>query len=266
METIKGKVLPSVYKVKEKYFLSPHYIRVIFSTSEAQMGLLAHAQIGGNNKIFVPRGGVVEDQFVSGIIANQELVSIRRTYTNRHIDLRRKELWIDFVAHGDNGPASAWAQRAATGDLLGIAVKPGNKPLLPEADEYLLVGDSTALPVIGAMLALMPKDVRVKAIIEVFGEEDEIQLVCRASLELQWLHNPHPEKESSLASLVRETALPSGSRYAFVAAEAETTKKLKTFFKDEQGWLQNEFRAVSYWKKGESEDQSHAERAMQRGA
>ena len=59
---------------------------------------MANVKSGSNNKIFIP--------------AEEENVALIRTYTNRKIDLEEKELSIDFVAHGDNGPASAWALKA----------------------------------------------------------------------------------------------------------------------------------------------------------
>ena len=47
----------------------------------------------------------------------------RRTYTIRA--LRRNEIDIDFVLHGENGPASRWAIHAVPGERLQIAAPDG---------------------------------------------------------------------------------------------------------------------------------------------
>ena len=46
---------------------------------------------------------------------------VTRTYTVRAIRKQPLEMDIDFVAHGDNGPASRWAMNAKKGDFCGFA-------------------------------------------------------------------------------------------------------------------------------------------------
>ncbi len=239
----------SIFSVKEKVLVTPHYIRIKFAMTDQQGELFKNAQIGGHNKIFIPAEGA-EDA--------------RRTYTTRNIDFANKELWIDFVAHGDNGPASYWANRAMPGSTLGIAMKDGSKPLFPEANEYLLIGDSTALPVIGCMLEQLPAGVKVHAVLEVYGAEDEIALNSKANLSVQWLHNRAPEKGSRLSETVRGLKLPEAKRFVFAAAEYDVAKDLKRYFKEELTWPQSDYSVVSYWKKGESEEESSDRRREER--
>jgi len=59
---------------------------------------------------------------------------IIRTYTHRGIDLEKKEIWIDFVVHGEEGPASAWAANSKPGDALGVMMKRGKKELYSPAE------------------------------------------------------------------------------------------------------------------------------------
>lgn len=247
MEAVKKNRVQSVFTVKEKIFLTPHYIRVVFSMTDEQAEQFGNVQIGGHNKLFL-----------SDIVT--------RTYTTRHIEYNKKEIWVDFVAHGDNGPASFWANRTTVGNTLSIAMKDGKRPLFPEADEYLFVGDSTALPVIGAMLEQLPAGVKVNVILEVFGPKDEIPLITKADLNIQWLYNPYPETGSRIADTVRKLKLPVGKRFVFAAAEYDTARALKSYFKEDLRWPNSEYSVVSYWTKGESEDQSSHKRRVERNS
>lgn len=254
MEQIRKNVVRSVFTVKEKKFLTPHYIRVVFVVSDQQIELFKNARAGENNKIFLPIAGRNTIVFPDECIADNEPYSIRRTYTTRYIDYHKKELWIDFVAHGDNGPASAWAIQAKAGAILGIAMKESLRPLFPDVEEYFLVGDSTALPVIGAILEQLPQGVKVMAILEVFGKEDEIIFCSKANLTIEWLHNPNPEKGSNIEKEVRKMVFPPVSRFVFVAAEFSTVKNTRNFFKQELEWHSHEYSIISYWKNGEREE------------
>lgn len=97
-----------------------------------------------------------------------------RTYTARNTRPDTREIDIDFVLHGDSGPASAWASNAAPGDELvlvgpdgrsaqrsGIEWSPGG------AQRVLLAGDETALPAIAAILESLPAHMAGHAFIEV---------------------------------------------------------------------------------------------------
>ena|SRR5690606_39609058 len=93
----KPAIITSVLVVKHTEYLNPRYVRVTL-TGEG-VPLYENVVVGANNKIFLPdnQGNVYFDQ----------QKSIRRTYTHRGIDLQKNEMYIDFVAHGDDGPASA---------------------------------------------------------------------------------------------------------------------------------------------------------------
>lgn len=76
-----------------------------------------------------------------------------RSFTVRAYDRVRDEMTVDFVLHGDSGPASRWGGAAGPGDVLGM-VGPSSmyaRPL-PASDWLLLAGDATALPAIGTLL------------------------------------------------------------------------------------------------------------------
>ncbi|MEJ5048908.1 siderophore-interacting protein [Chryseobacterium culicis] len=238
----KTKKIRSAFIVKNKQYLTPHLIRVIFEIDDKQAELLANVGSGSNNKIFIP--------------TEEDSVSLVRTYTNRKIDLENRELIIDFVAHGDNGPASAWALKACTGDVLEVGMKESTRPLVPDADFYLLAGDATALPVICAIAEQFPSYVSAKILLEVSGKEDELILCSAADISVEWLHNPHPEKGSKLAETVKSVQFPSGvlKEYVYIAAEYTTVHELRTYFKTTLDWDPHGMYICSYWKAGQAEN------------
>ncbi|WP_118972918.1 siderophore-interacting protein [Taibaiella koreensis] len=265
MEKIIKSTVRAVFTVKEKIFLTPHYIRIVLAMTEEQVALFRDARTGAHNKIFIPAPGTDQILFPDEASLGVETLSVRRTYTTRRIDYDGKELWIDFVAHGDNGPASSWAQRAVAGSVLGVGMKTHSKPLFPEAAGYLFVGDSTAIPVIGVMLEQLPAGIPARAIIEVSGKDDEMDLRTEAHLHVDWVHNAYPERGSRLATIVKAAALPDGKCFAFVAAEYDTAKELRRYFKEELAWPPEACSVTSYWRRGESEDQSALQRREERG-
>ena len=261
-------VIQEIMTVTRKEVVTPHYIRVFLTGSEATLNAIANTHVGVNNKIFIPAKGT--DKVVMPNPANvlKKMIgmatpaSIRRTYTHRGVDLAKKEIWIDFVAHGDYSPASGWAIHAKAGDELGVMMKAKSKPVIPSAEQYLLVGDATAIPVFGAILERLPVTATGQCIIEVHGKEDEQALINPAHLPITWLHNPHPQQtdQSQLAQVVKAITLPTGNRFAYVAGEFQAVKAIRQYLKVEQGWDKNELFLSSYWKAGVVEDESAEDR------
>lgn len=257
--------------VTEKEYLTPHLIRVKLKVDDIHD--FQHATPGNNNKILVPPPGVKEIHFPEMdpetgkmLPIPDHLASSRRTYTHSGIDLERSELFIDFVAHGEEGPASAWAIHCQPGDILGIMMKTGPKELFPEVENMLFVGDATALPAIAAMVKQLPEHTSATCVLEVYGKEDELELPSRASTTIHWLHNPHPERGSELAQRVRGLALPGASRFVFIAAEFDTVKDLRGYFRKELEWDRTEISAYSYWRAGVAEDRSEKDRRAEKAS
>ena len=93
------------------------------------------------------------------------------------------------------------------------------------------------------------------------GVEDEQILEKPSDFELIWLHNPTPEKGSKLAQKAKAIALPeNGSKFGYLAAEFDTVKELRTYFRKELAWTKAELYAYSFWKAGVAEDRSVSDR------
>ncbi|MEZ4803501.1 MAG: siderophore-interacting protein [Gelidibacter sp.] len=251
--------------VSRKEYITPHYIRVFLTGNGIEQ--IALTTVGAHNKIFIPPKGINKVCFPElnaetrqWIVQPEDVRPSMRTYTHRGIDLDKKEIWIDFVAHGDEGPASEWVMNAEKGSVLGVMMKAKKKELYPQAENYVLVGDATAIPVLGAILEDLPETAKGVCIIEVRSKEDEQLLQTKANIQFQWLHNNNPQKESKLPGAVKSLGLPEYNRYAYVVAEFSSIKKIRYYLRDERKWQRQEFSAISYWKAGETEDMSARER------
>lgn len=221
--------------------LSPSLARFVFTGEDvAQMHTLAADQ---RIKIFFPSANGQPPQLPKqgswqearrGLDAQSN--PPMRTYTIRALRREAREVDVDFVLHGVNGPASAWATRACIGDRLQIVAPnlafdgdPGGYEWQPPKAlrTLLLVGDETALPAIAGILEQMVvdyPDVPVQAFIEVPCEEDCVELSCSAATELNWLPRDVLDGEHGEAMIhaVRELA-----RLPRVQHEARNTRALE---------------------------------------
>ncbi|REJ05686.1 siderophore-interacting protein [Microbacterium bovistercoris] len=130
-----------------------------------------------------------------------------RTYTVRAVRPAAREIDVDFVLHGTEGPASAWATGAQVGDPLfvvgpdaraeergGLEWKPG------DAGTVLIAGDETAAPAICAIVESLPTHVSGEVFIEVPSTDDALALDCPDSVQVTWLGRdgaPHGERLTS---------------------------------------------------------------------
>jgi len=122
-----------------------------------------------------------------------------RSYTIRHLRAQACELDVDFVLHGETGPASRWAlharpgsrvqmsapNRHAQGEIGGYEWKPP-----ASARHILLAADETALPALAGILEqLASRSDRpsVEAFIEIPTAQGQIDLPAWPGLDLRWL-------------------------------------------------------------------------------
>ncbi|MFC5929121.1 siderophore-interacting protein [Cryobacterium melibiosiphilum] len=134
-----------------------------------------------------------------------------RTYTVRAVRPERHEIDIDFVMHGDRGPASCWVSTASVGDCLTI-VGPderGENPRIgiewrPGAARTLLIaGDETAAPAVCSILASLPRDAVGCAFIEVPHASDAQPTDAPAGVHVTWLARSAAGHGAALDGAVR---------------------------------------------------------------
>ncbi|CAI8827860.1 NADPH-dependent ferric siderophore reductase [Pseudomonas sp. IT-347P] len=147
-----------------------------------------------------------------------------RTYTIRHLRAEQGEVDIDFVLHGETGPASRWALRSQPGDSLQI-LAPNRHFLAKEAGGFewkppqtlkqlLLVADATALPAAMGILdelALLTAPPQTQAFFEVDSAQDMLAVPDWPGLSVQWLVRDQASEKTAgalMVEAVRAATLP----------------------------------------------------------
>lgn len=203
--------------------LAPHFIRITFCGDE--FGNFGTEGLDQRIKLVLPLPDIGTSAFRDATenpvaAANWYAVwrelpdAVRnplRTYTVRAVRPDAAEIDVDFVVHGDSGPASAWAMAATPGDELiivgpdatagqravGIAWQPG------DASTFLLVGDETAAPAICSILESLSAEARGQAFIEVPDVADILPVTAEAGVIVTWLPRGDSAPGSQLDAAVR---------------------------------------------------------------
>lgn len=215
-----------------------------------------------------------------------------RTYTIRAVRQADAEIDVDFVLHGTDGPASAWAQLATRGDKL-IIIGPDSRAAEPaggiewnpgSARRVLLAGDETAAPAICAILEALPADFTGEAIIEVPDAADALEVAHPVGVSVRWLGRgdtahgtllepavhewgarrsvttgPHATGPAEPEALDPEEVLwevpeeVSGEEYAWLAGEAGVVTRLRRHLVRDLGIDRRAVAFMGYWKIGRAE-------------
>ncbi|MFV0475692.1 MAG: siderophore-interacting protein [Pikeienuella sp.] len=247
--------LPRILTVKQALRLTPNMIRVTFSGPE--LDGFPEGREGANCKIMLPEPEESREGFAARMADGP--APARRTYTVRAYRPESREMDIDFVDHGDNGPASAWAIRARPGGFLGFAGPGPVKVAHWEADFYLCAADMSAIPVVAAALEAMPRDARGLAIFEITSEEDRQEIDAPEGVELRWLvhADPHRPSEAQIDA-VRAMDWPAGRVQTCVAGEHSAIRALREHLLLERGIDRKDAYISGYWKIGLVEDEHQA--------
>ncbi|AGQ29608.1 NADPH-dependent ferric siderophore reductase [Serratia sp. BIGb0234] len=124
---------------------------------------------------------------------------VMRTYTLRALRAEQNQMDVEFVLHGVNGPASAWATHAKPGDVIQTVAPnadfdgdSGGYEWVPpsELQQALLIADETAVPAaVGILeqLAQRANPPRVQAFFEVPVAGDCLNMDRFPFAEVYWL-------------------------------------------------------------------------------
>ncbi len=243
--------------------LGPRLRRITLSGRELQD--FPAAGPGAHIKLFVPRPGqepLLPTRGAKGLAWPPGERPAVRTYSLRGHDPERGTVAVEFVLHGDDGPASRWAARAQAGDPIGLA-GPGGPPLYDaDADFHMLAGDLSALPAIAAVLEALPASARGTALVEIADADDQQSLSHPPSVQLRWLHaSTSSTDEPALAAALREVDWPGTARVsATVAGENAAVIAIRRQLLFDRGLPRAAVYAVPYWRRGDSEERYHEDR------
>jgi NADPH-dependent ferric siderophore reductase len=207
-----------------------------------------------------------DDWFPAWRAMDPEVRGIMRTYTVRAHRGEAGELDVDFALHGDTGPATRWAGRAAPGDRVtafgpvvadngGIDFRPP-----PGADWMLIAGDETALPAIAGILAWLPPGTPAKVWIEVPHADDLQDLPTAANAEITWLVR-NGTRPASVLDAVRDARFFGGNPYGWIAGEAGAVRTLRRHLVGDRGFYRRAVKFTGYWRRGATEEDLLAEEA-----
>nr|WP_052478687.1 siderophore-interacting protein [Kibdelosporangium sp. MJ126-NF4]CEL19990.1 iron-chelator utilization protein [Kibdelosporangium sp. MJ126-NF4]CTQ97214.1 iron-chelator utilization protein [Kibdelosporangium sp. MJ126-NF4] len=164
-----------------------------------------------------------------------------RNYTVRRIDHARGVMDIDFVLHGDSGPASAWACAAKPGDRIGV-LSDGAEYAPGDADWQLLIGDETAVPAIASMLETLRTPATV--LFEVADELDELDVAAPAT----WLYRKSATRGAEVLDALRGMMFPEGKPYVWVAGESTLATSVRRYLVNERSIDKKQIYFCGYWR------------------
>ncbi|MCR6486547.1 siderophore-interacting protein [Amycolatopsis sp. OK19-0408] len=243
--------------------ITPHMVRVTFAA--ASFGEVPPGAPDQYVKVFFPlpgqetpelpeTGSDVMSWYRTYLAMPDGVRPPMRTYTVRAHRPAAAEIDVDFVLHGDSGPASAWAARVAPGDRVAFLGPHGLYDVPDGTDWQLLVGDETALPAIGAILERLPAGTRASAYIEVSEREARQTFETRGAVEVHWLLRGSRPMGAALLDAVRAASFPGGAPYAWVSGEAGVVKLVRRHLVREREVDKRRICFTGYWRNGMSEE------------
>ncbi|MCU1572900.1 MAG: hypothetical protein JWO93_982 [Micrococcaceae bacterium] len=171
-------------------------------------------------------------------------------------------------------PPASGVDRRAGGPV------PTHEP--PAGQRVLLVGDETAAPAIGAILAALPSNVTGRAVVEVPSAADFLDLPTRSQVKVTWLARNGAAHGTFLHQAVRQAVVPAWCHrgvepeavdvdesllwetpepgqavwngfYAWIAGEAAVVRELRRYLVRDVGVDRSDVAFMGYWRQGKAE-------------
>lgn len=227
--------------------VSPNMIRVRLKSEVIKS--FPQSAIGGHIKLIIPEEGQDQKEF-ERFMSSFGVRKRMRTYTVRALHQDKGEIDVDFVAHGDDGPASAWALSANIGNFLGLSFPGSPKMKRVHSNKYLVAVDMTAFPAAAAGIEALPPNAQGDVYAEILSEADIQPINAPNGINLHWIVSTGSEGQGNeLINTIRNRPLD-GDESVFVAGEYETVGDLRSYFRNEKSYPKDQLYISSYWKRG----------------
>lgn len=250
---------PRILEVLRTGNVTPNMKRVVLGG--ANLNEFPEHHESANFKLLIPRPG----QSDIGVPPYGDLPEAQRpvvrTYTLRHFDKARGEVYVDFMLHGDHGPASDWAVNARPGDRVGFAGPGAPKFVDFDADWFFFAGDMSALPAISANIERLPADAKGYAVLDILDYADKQDLPFPKDMVVVWRLNPYPEQPAVglVDRVISQPWLP-GSPSVWVAGETGAVRAIRRYMTQEREVERGRLYASGYWQIGMTEDRHQIEK------
>lgn len=253
---------PRLLKVQSWQDLSPHLRRIVFHS--ADLADYPFQCNGAHIKLFLPLPGQDAPQLPLVTAQGPQWADkadkpIARTYTLRSYDAAACTLSVDFVLHGDNGPASRFALAAAPGMCVGISPPAGPVPMLKAAAHYLLAGDLSALPAIESMLHDMAPAARGDVLLWLPERADLRPLPLPAAVRLHSFFGDAGQHAAFIDTL-RQCRPSTDDCFVWLAGEASLVADARALARQQWQIPLARCYAVPYWRRGQDEETYHQAR------
>lgn len=242
--------------------LSPGFVRV--TLTGAELAGFTSAGPSDHCKLFFPdpASGIISAPRITaqGLHRPEPGTLIVRDYTPRAFreatGESEPELDIDFVLHGDDGPAAAWAASAGLGDPLVVGGPRGSRMPPTGVSRIILAADESALPALARWIEVLDDDVEIIAFASLSNESDAAYLdpahVQRARV--VWLGKEPGDLERAFRGLGPIAA----DAFVWAAGEAASLVPIRRYLRRELGLSADQVKVDGYWKAGEPGRDHHA--------
>ncbi len=169
-----------------------------------------------------------------------------RWYTLRAHRPHLREIDIDFVLHGDEGPGTRFANRAIVGTHLGIQECTALYTQLPDVRSRVLVGDESAIPAIARILESTTAP-ETRVFIEIASSAEKQDLAG----DITWVEREGAAHGTRLRQAVSAAIFPAAIDYAWVCGEKSAVQDIRRQLVG-RGVSKDRITFSGYWRLGEA--------------
>lgn len=253
---------PRLIQVHSSIQLSKNIQRIYFSSED--FSDFPRDEGGAHIKLFFPDEGQQQPLLpfrneLGKIVWPEGKRPVTRTYTIREFIENQQLLVIDFVRHEDFGIAANWAVHAKTGDILGLAGPGGPNRYNPQADYFVFIGDSSALPMIAASLEQLASTANGQVWIELDDPADQQHFTMPSGFEVFWCDS-QSDFIAEINTAFSQLDWSKQNISVSLAGENSQVVELRKILRHQYQINKQNLYAVPYWRRGYSEENYHNER------